>query len=86
MDRYWIDSPDMAVAFSDTYDSDCDPVWPYLERPPRLYLTQDCGTFVRQLYRQVLLIDTRYNAYQAGLIGKRVAAAAAAQPRVSLEF
>jgi hypothetical protein len=82
--RVWPSDPSMAPLFNGGYD--CTPSWPDLIRIPEAYRTRNCGAFVRQLYRQVLLIDTRYNALQYQRIIEKVAAAEAVQPKPKLDF
>lgn len=53
---------------------------------PGAYLQFNCGAFIHQDGRRVLLIDTAYTSYQSKLITDRVAAAAAAAPKPMLDF
>lgn len=83
--RVWPSDPSMAPLFND-YTTGCTPPWPELVRLPQAYFNQNCGAFVRQLSRQVLLVDTRYNLLQAQAIAVKLAAAEAAQPKPKLDF
>ncbi len=83
--RVWPSEPSMAPFFNgDGYD--CTPVWPDLIRIPEAYRSRNCGAFVRQLYTQVLLIDTRYTALENQRLIDRIAAAEATQPKPKLDF
>lgn len=82
--RVWPSDPSMAPLFSQ--GSACTPPWPELLRLPQAYYGRNCGAFVRQLYRQVLLVDTRYNLLQTQAIAEKIATAEAAQPKPKLDF
>jgi peptidoglycan hydrolase-like protein with peptidoglycan-binding domain len=83
--RWWVEDPSMSGYFNE-YNDECQPVWPELDRLPRNYISRNCGAFVRQLYSQVLLIDTRYNAQQYQKITEWAATAIAAEPPPMLDF
>jgi len=85
LNRYWVEDTSMGANFRRNNSTECDTDW-YEPRVPQIYVTTNCGAFVRQLDQQVMLVDTRYNAQQTRRVLEWAAAILAAEPPPRLEF